>query len=276
MRFFKLIIFIFSFVILTILTQVGGIILLLFLPIHIFIKKRYKNTYSARILSFSSFVIFYLTISIYIIPVLAKPYGRVPLPILKNKRLKPLNIMTCILNRHYVKLDLRISIENVATEINKKYPNTIINYLDANFPFFNGFPVVPHLSHSDGKKIDLAFLYTDEQGEEINNINPSFIGYGAYESPKKNEDNSTNYCVDKGYWQYNILGKIVSQEKKAKFVFDSNRTKYLINLLAKDKKTSKMFIEPYLKKRMNIKSDLIRFQGCQAIRHDDHIHVQIK
>jgi hypothetical protein len=255
---------------------VGGFILLLFLPIYIFIKTRIKNSYSTNFLSIVSFLVLYFIISIYVIPVLAKPYGREPLPVLNNEKLKPLNIMTCILNRHYVKHELGICIQDVATKINKKYPNTIINYLDANFPFYNGFPVLPHLSHNDGKKIDLAFLYTDKQGNETNNINPSLIGYGAYENPKKNECNTTNYCLNNGYWHYNILEKIISQNNKSKFIFDSNRTKELINLLTKDKNADKIFIEPYLKSRMKIKSDVIRFQGCHAIRHDDHIHFQLK
>ena len=94
--------------------------------------------------------------------------------------------MTCTLNRHYVRPELKNNIENVASKISKKHPNTTVNYLDANFPFYNGFPLLPHLSHNDGKKLDIAFLYKNRLGKEINTA-PSFMGYGVYEAPKKSE-----------------------------------------------------------------------------------------
>ena len=36
-----------------------------------------------------------------------------------------------------------------------------------------------------------------------------------------------------------------------------------------------LLLEPHLKTRLKLeKYDKIRFQGCRAARHDDHIHVQ--
>ncbi len=36
-------------------------------------------------------------------------------------------------------------------------------------------------------------------------------------------------------------------------------------------------IEPYLKKSLGLGTESkIRFQGCQAVRHDDHIHLELK
>ncbi|MFT5619364.1 MAG: hypothetical protein ACI85I_002607, partial [Arenicella sp.] len=38
----------------------------------------------------------------------------------------------------------------------------------------------------------------------------------------------------------------------------------------------KVFIEPHLKTRLGLENySKIRFHGCQAVRHDDHIHVQL-
>ena len=37
----------------------------------------------------------------------------------------------------------------------------------------------------------------------------------------------------------------------------------------------KDFIEPHLAKRLGATTSKIRFQGCKAARHDDHIHVQL-
>jgi hypothetical protein len=84
------------------------------------------------------------------------------------------------------------------------------------------------------------------------------------------------YCGGKGFWQYSLLPKIVSQRNKNDFEFDELRTKRLVQLLTAQKDIGKLFIEPHLKKRLGLNDAKIRFHGCQAVRHDDHIHVQLK
>lgn len=259
---------------LTVLTQVGGIILILSLPVFFRIKNSVSNLVFRRLLCIVSFSIIYLFFTFLIIPPLAKNLGRVPLSI-DGKTIKPLNMMTCILNRHYVKPELSDNIKNVANNMSQKHPNTIINYLDANFPFYNGFPLLPHLSHNDGKKLDIAFLYKNKSGNQINTA-PSFIGYGVYEKPEKDEYNMPEICKSKGFWQYGVLQNFVPQWNKNEILFDENRTKDLIKIIIEEHTTSKIFIEPHLKNRMGLVDDKIRFHGCNAVRHDDHIHLQIK
>ena len=165
---------------------------------------------------------------------------------------------------------------DVAEEMHKKYPGTITNYLDANFPFIDKFPLLPHLSHNDGKKLDLSFSYIDSRTGEPTNDCPSIIGYGVCEEPLPSEVNTSVYCDHKGYWQYSFLKKIIPQSKKEFYAFDNERTKELVNLFAAQPEIGKIFIEPHLKTRLGLTSDKIRFHGCQAVRHDDHIHVQLK
>src|SRR5690554_1699854 len=152
----------------------------------ILIKKKVDKNILRRLFYLTSFSIIYLLFSFFILPPLAKHFGRVPLPIYSDT-IKPLNVMTCILNRHYVRPKLKSNITTASNELSKKHPNRIISYLDANFPFYDGFPLLPHLSHNDGKKLDIAFFYKNKTGKEINNIAPSFIGYGVYEAPRKEE-----------------------------------------------------------------------------------------
>jgi hypothetical protein len=45
---------------------------------------------------------------------------------------------------------------------------------------------------------------------------------------------------------------------------------------ADDLAVDRIFIEPHLAQRLGVSSPLVRFQGCRAARHDDHIHVQLK
>jgi hypothetical protein len=211
-----------------------------------------------------------------IVPVIAKPLGRVPLPLTETNHLQPLNILTCFLNRNYVRPELKQTAFEVANQMNDKFPGTTTNYLDANFPFIDKFPLIPHLSHNDGKKLDLSFCYRDNKTNEPTNECPSFIGYGICEEPRPNEKNTADFCADKGYWQYSFMTKVISQDNKQDLTFDSDKTRELVNLFATQPTIGKIFIEPHLKTRLNLTSDKIRFHGCQAVRHDDHIHIQLK
>jgi hypothetical protein len=163
-----------------------------------------------------------------------------------------------------------------ADEMNRRFPGTRVNYLDANFPFANGFPMIPHLSHNDGRKLDLSFYYVDSKTGLATNGSPSSIGYGISELPRLNEVNTANQCSEKGFWQYSFLMKIVPQSGKKDFVFDSVRTKELVNIFSSKVQIEKIFIEPHLKQRLELTSNKIRFHGCRAVRHDDHVHVQVK
>ncbi len=274
MRYLKLIGFILLITFLTVLTQVGGVILLLSYALYVPIKLRFLKKSPRKFLFFPFFLVIYLISTFLIIPLITKNFGRTPLPIYSNT-IKPLNIMTCVLNRHYVRPELKKSLIGVSKKMHQQYPNTVVNYLDANFPFYNGFPLLPHLSHNDGKKVDIAFFYKDKNDNLINNA-PSFIGYGVYEAPKTGEYNMPENCKSKGYWQYSIIEKFIPQWNKDKMIFDKDKTKRLIQLLTEKGSTSKIFVEPHLKSRMNIKSNKVRFHGCRAVRHDDHIHLQIK
>lgn len=275
MKYFRIFIYIISITILTIVTQVGGIFYLIALLLKPLVFKKLKLR--SRLLVFPIlFLIVYFLGSFLFVPTIAKSLGRVPLPIFSNEKIKPLNIMTCILNRHYVKNKLKENIENVTVKMNNKHPNSVISYLDANFPFYNGFPLLPHLSHDDGKKLDIAFFYKNKKGVELNRKTPSFMGYGVFEEPKKGEFNMPKKCEKKGYWQYSILEKFVPQWNKEKILFDKKRTKSMIQFLLQEKTTQKILIEPHLKTRMKLHHKKVRFHGCHAVRHDDHIHLQIR
>jgi len=258
------------------LTQVGGVIYLLSrltnkrvdkLSNNIYLKLLYRLLVHVTIYCFSTFVI---------IPFLAKPLGRVPLPLTETNHLKPLNILTCLLNRHYVKPELKQTALEVALKMHDQFPGSTINYLDANFPFIDKFPLFPHLSHNDGKKLDLSFCYIDVKTNQPTNECPSFYGYGICEEPLPHEINTTQSCEDKGYRQYSILKMLTPQHNKSQFAFDQKRTKELLHLISNNPKIGKVFLEPHLKSRLKLSSDKIRFHGCQAVRHDDHVHIELE
>lgn len=261
---------------LTVATQTGGIVLVVSLAVSWHLNKGINNGWKRFAVKIGSFVFIYLLFVFAIVPLIAKPLGRVPLPLFERNHVRPANAITFILNRNYVRPELRRIVYAVSDRVNKEYPGTTLNYLDANFPFIDKFPLFPHLSHNDGKKLDLSFLYKDSKtGEETSEV-PSWIGYGICEEPKPGEENRPDYCEKKGYWQYNALKENLSQESKKDFAFDEVRTKFMINSFVKENNLGKILIEPHLKTRLRLTSNKIRLHGCNAVRHDDHIHVQLK
>lgn len=276
MRFLKLLLITAAVAFVTFVTQIGGLILLLSLFAFGIINRKLTQRWVRAVAKVFSFVALYLICTFTLVPLIAKQFGRVPLPVFETHHLKPGNVWTCLLNRNYVRPALRDAAFTAAEKLNEQYPGSTVNYLDANFPFMNGFALLPHLSHSDGKKLDLSFQYNDATTALPTDEIPSFIGYGICEEPKPGEVNKPKQCADKGFGQYNLLRDLVPQGNKSRFLFDGERTRALVNAFADQPAIGKIFIEPHLKTRLAIKSAKVRFHGCQAVRHDDHIHIQLR
>ena len=235
----------------------------------LFIKKSNYRRYK-RI---GMFIILYLFTTFLIIPKTAPIFGREKI---KNSELvKAHSVFYILTNRNYVRPALNKSISNIAKQLHQKHKGIRLVYLDANFPFIDKFPLLPHLSHNDGKKIDVTLIYKDEHGK-ITNKKPSVSGYGVFENPTSKEYNQIPICKEKGYWQYDfpkyLTFGIVNKDLK----FSANGTRNLVNYIVNELSVGKLFIEPHLKTRMRLKNSKIRYHGCQAVRHDDHIHFQLK
>ncbi|WP_034061994.1 hypothetical protein [Lacinutrix jangbogonensis] len=258
MKLFKTFLHMLWIAFLTAFTQVGGLIWILTLMLCKF--RNLKKTIA--------FPILYLVFNLIIIPPIAEYFGRVQLPVFKEN-LKPRNLFYPLLFRNYVVPELnKLLIESSQNLVND---NIKIVYLDANFPFFDGFPLLPHRSHNDGKKIDICFIYKTKNGK-ITDEKPALSGYGVYVKDKY----SSQSCIKKGYWQYDFT-KYLTLGKINDLDFDTTSTKKLILTFISKKETQKIFIEPYLKQNLGlINYNKIRFHGCNAVRHDDHIHLQVK
>tara|TARA_R100000005_G_C4981557_1_gene191194 strand:+ start:375 stop:1181 length:807 start_codon:yes stop_codon:yes gene_type:complete len=253
------------FISLTVITQVGG--LLYVLSILARIKLKLPSRWLRAVLFFSIYSVF----TFFIIPPLAKQFGRERIK--NNEAIRPTTYFTVFLNRNYVNTEMNELILESAKTL--KGSGIKINYLDANFPFLNNFPLLPHLSHDDGKKLDISFVYVEENGT-VSNSKISFFGYGFFEKAKTGEFDQTAACKQKGYNQYDLSKFLSFGARNKKLSFSPEKTKILVNTLLKNDELEKLFIEPHLKIRMNLSSDKVRFHGCQAVRHDDHIHIEIK
>ncbi|PLW78486.1 hypothetical protein [Cohaesibacter celericrescens] len=233
----------------TVVSQLGGLAWLIAL------------NYKRRILVFIATYCALSLAALWIAPML----GREPLPCISGNALRMQSTVFCILNRQYVVPELKEVLTDYAARMEHDFPNTTTRVLDANFPFVSGFPLLPHLSHDDGRKVDLAFYYEDETGY-LPNATRSPIGYFAFEQgPTDCPDNSMTLRWDLA-WLQNLWPN---------YQPEALRMKAGLQWLGDDERVGKVFIEPHLRARYEAQSTKIRFQGCRAARHDDHIHVQL-
>ena len=145
------------------------------------------------------------------------------------------------------------------------HPGTVTLVLDANFPFLGGFPLLPHLSHKDGRKADIAFWY-DRNGSYLPNQTRSPLGYFAFEP-------GPTSCPPAWLtlrWNLDWL-----QPLWPDYDLDAARMKTALTWLATNPRVTRVFLEPHLLQSLGVKGANFGFQGCRAARHDDHIHIQI-
>lgn len=274
MRIFLVLIQMIWLFLLTVLTQVGGLIWLL--NRAFWLKgKSIKGRWAWRSLSFG---LLYFFSAIVLIPLLARLNGRVALPLgtRSERPVAPLSGWTCLSNRHYVTPALYELAIRQGRFLQKLDAKQHLVYLDANFPFGKNFPLFPHLSHGDGRKLDLAFFRYDTREQKSTTQYPSFMGYGFSEPPAEGELNQPEICAQRGAWQYSLLQTWVKADTK-RYPFDVELNTQLLQNLSDDPATEKIFVEPHLKGRLGLgRLNNIRYHGCQAVRHDDHIHVQVK
>ncbi|MBS1593052.1 MAG: hypothetical protein JST90_01925 [Bacteroidetes bacterium] len=273
----KILVRLIIFLLLTLLTQVGGVIYLLCWPLFYLIEKKAAKKSASFLLKPLSFLVVYILLSATVIPMLAGVFGRAALPVFGGHGIRPNNIMTCLLNRHYVRRSLRDVLIEVADKQKENGISLPLRYLDAGFPFVNGWPMLPHLSHNDGRKLDLSYYYQDKENAEALTGTPAWSGYGFCEAPVNGEVDMPCQCEQSGHTQYSILRKLSSDALHEIYNVDAGATATLIRALAAEPSVSMIFIEPHLKHRWQLDDvSKIKFHGCHAVRHDDHIHIQIR
>jgi hypothetical protein len=257
------------FVVLTLLTQIGGLV---YLAILILAKVfEWRSKFIVLII----FVLGYASAS-FATSFLSPLFGRYPVSCWASQTatLKIANPLYCFLNRHYVTKDVLVLLQKASAAVDTKFNGTQTLVLDANFPFLDGFPLLPHLSHDDGRKVDLAFYYQDGKGGYLPGTMKSPIGYWGYTQPREGEPAPCeNYNKLSLRWDFDFL-----QKEWRDYRLEPMRTAFLLNWLVGEGQKygfEKALLEPHIKSRLDLKSNLIRFQGCRAARHDDHIHLQV-
>ncbi|CAN7532770.1 hypothetical protein [Rhizobium sp. LjRoot254] len=259
----------FAVLLLTLLTQIGGLAWLLALALRRFLP------WSGRLVFLALFVCVYAAATLVTHQV-APLFGRMPLPCFTSASLTVRTSFYCALNRNYVTPELKEAAEAFADHMASSFPGTTTLALDANFPFVSGFPLLPHLSHDDGRKLDLALYYRDDGGNFRNGETRSPLGYFAFQQLLAN---SPQPCADRRRFLTLRWDLAWLQPLFPDWDIEPERMKEALRWLSNEGRNhgiEKVFLEPHIPARLGISNDTIRFQGCRAARHDDHIHIQLR
>lgn len=255
-------------ILLTLITQVGGMIWSVVFLFY-FIVRRKAPFY----VKFASFLAVY-TFSVFsLVPYFAQKNNKVPLPSSRSGVIVPHNALFVLSCRNYVSPEMYELLQRSGERVQEQNPNLKLVYLDASFPFLDQFSMPPHFSHNNGKKVDLSFAY--RQNGKLTNRSSSFTGYGHYIEPEENEYNMPKECAEKGYKQYDF-SQYAAFKKYTTYEFDMENTRDMIMTLLANPQTQLIFLEPHLQQRLEIQNSKVRPAGCHAVRHDDHLHYQIR
>ncbi len=213
-------------------------------------------------------VVVYALTSALVVPPVAAAFGRVPLPCVSGA-LRPRSWLFCAANRRYVAPELRAAAIEIADTVAAGSPGTHVSYLDGAFPF-RGLPLLPHLSHGDGRKLDLALFYVDREGHPLE-VGGSPLGYFGYVQPQRPRDAA---CPPRWFdlrWDLSALQPWLMPD-----ALDRVRTRRLLAAALRHPAIDRGLIEPHLQRTLGVRSPRLRFQGCRAARHDDHVHLQLR
>lgn len=243
---------------LTIITQVGGAAYLL----GVALSRRF-----GRLSGWVGALLIYGFATVVLLPASAPLWGRVALPcgVGSTALYAPQSLLYCVLNRHYVTRRTRDAVADVARQVSKQFPGTRLTYLDAGFPLPLGLPLLPHLSHRNARSVDLSLFY---QGRSNGGAWP--LGYFAF-SPAAGLVSPS--CSQPGLLRWNLDWL---QPLFAGTSLDHKRTTALVSAAAAHPDIDHVYFHPALKSALGISSNKVRFAGCHAARHDDHLHISVR
>jgi hypothetical protein len=201
--------------------------------------------------------------------------GRVGLPCTEHDGLRAASPLSCVLHRHYVDPRMLALAHGMARAVDERYPGTLTQTLDANFPFLDGFPMAPHLSHDDGDKLDVAFYYADTEGTYRRGVLRSPIGYWAFEQPGPHARQPCRGRAGALRWDQDWFQPLVRDD----LVLDGRRLRTAITWLETEGRARgarRVLLEAHLADRLQLDPRFVRFQGCSAARHDDHFHIELR
>lgn len=217
-------------------------------------------------------------------PLVARLAGRVPLPLVATAEvpLGPRSLVYPLLLRSYVRPAVRDALVDAAREVAAAHPGAVVRYLDAGFPL-PGLPLLPHLSHGDGRKVDVALLF-ERDGAPVDGT-PSPLGYWGFAVPPGPD--GARLAADRDAACAGALAEVPVlgptrlrwdlpwlQPAWPALALDVDRTGALVRALSADERVTRMLLEPTL--HAAVGAPKVRANPCAVARHDDHLHVEVR
>lgn len=193
--------------------------------------------------------------------------GLVPLPCDGSEPMDPAHPAYCSRGRVYVRPQVRAALIDAAREMAERFPGTRLIFMDASGAD-GRVPFEPHLSHGDGRQVDISLFYVSLDGDQIQGTPPGsrLNGYGNYEPPRPGDPQPCR-GIDRP-------NDDRDPPADRAWRLDDERSRALTEILSANSAVRRILIEPHLERRWHLESDpKLRFAGCQAARHDDHLHV---
>jgi hypothetical protein len=272
----KVLVWLAVIVLLVFISQTGVLAIFLYLPLSLLLLRRIASKPLRRIARLCAFVVCYLIICFGVTPLIAHQQGRVRLPLGATDEvpLGPRSLFFVLAQRNYCQPVVRDALILAAQRLREENPAVQIAYLDVGWPM-GGTKFFPHISHGDGHKADIAFLYHGTNGEVVPGKTPTPFGYGSFDLPVEGELDKSKECLKTN--PYYSFCKIWRWRVDRTLKTDEKLTRRFILLMAKDPHTVRILIEPHLRKRWRLQDvSKMGFAGCGATRHDDHIHVEVR
>jgi hypothetical protein len=191
--------------------------------------------------------------------------GLVTLPC-DTPTLKAFSSYYCATGRNYVTPQARALLVEIAARFVREHPGSVVLYMDASGSSGKR-PFWPHLSHGDGREIDVALFYQNRSGKPLPKP-PGANGYWNYEPPRPGDP---VMCLG-----VKAPFRDPDPRPDRAWRLDEALTRDLVRDVIADARVRRVFLEPHLKQRLGFSAAAkIHFQGCQAARHDDHLHIDV-
>jgi hypothetical protein len=141
-----------------------------------------------------------------------------------------------------------------AGRVAKAQPGAVVLYMDASWPQATR-PMPPHLSHGDGREVDLAVFFQRPDGRAM----------AARRRSPATTPSSRRGRPPSGSASGCRAAPAARPAGHPALALDAARTAALVRELSAERHVRRIFIEPHLKARLGFGRDAkVRFAGCQA------------
>lgn len=210
----------------------------------------------------------YVVVWSTVAPGLAALSDRVALPCVGGP-LRAHSVLYCVAHRNYVRSALAEAATRSARRLHARNPGAVVRYLDGGFPTGMGVPLLPHLSHGDGLRLDLALQWRDDGGQPTSGSG-SPVGYFGYAALPDGTDPACPPRWSDLRWDLDALQPVLARN-----TLDVPGTSALVQAVLDEPGIDRVLVEPHVAARLGLRDRRIRFQGCHAARHDDHVHIEL-